>query len=253
MMRRKEVTPEEWIKHKKLCKKRASAKWYLKKRAKELEIRDQQDAQRKKQQRHMEEGTHPDWTDEQRLVWRCDLYRRIGWPARPSHIPPQDWIHLVEVATKSFQHMTQHEYANIPGTDKTKRDALIKGMLMAELVRGYDTHGLSTVQQAAEPVMSRVDPPPVGSAFRPVFPWLCSALGLVFVRLALQGKLHLWPLWLQSTGESWPSHNPQHNQMIHQPIQSDCEQVLSRNKMAPIQMPTVQDIQQLYLIAGKNI
>ena len=256
VLRRRDVTEEEWTAHKKLCKKRASAKWYLKKRAKELDEIAQQKEMERQQRREKESGTVPQWTQEERLEWRCNLLYRTGWPKRPGHVPPDAWVNLVNKADASWQVMRQHEFAQ--NRDPVRLERMAKHLLVQELLQTYQHHqpGSSPEVDVKEAAVVPLDrsPPADGWRFTPRHGlWVCSALGLVFMRLYMDNSLSLWPdvcRWWQQNNTAY-EHIPNMNHNTLQSQQSHWEQTDVRNHMAPIQTPIIQDPAILQLISGK--
>lgn len=252
-LRRKDVDEATWIKHKKLCKKRASAKWYLKKRQRELEALYEEEQKRKTEEAHLRNGDHPLWTPLQKMEWQCALEHKVGWPARPDTIPPEHWLTLVAIARASLDHMMQHEWQETPDPERQK--ALCRGLLMAELRKTYflldgDIEALKN-RVTSPPVLQpqtqldAVAEPPQSRSWFPIFG---SALGLAFVRLVMNAQTELWPALLSciTNNQVISDHN-----MLHS-AQSHCEHLDSRNHMAPIQTPTAQDNNKLFIIAGKE-
>lgn len=74
--------PDVWIRHRKLCKKRASAKWYVKK--KQAEITEQKQHRRQLAELFSHKLTQPIFSLEQQAHNRCYLaHRCFGYPMRP--------------------------------------------------------------------------------------------------------------------------------------------------------------------------
>jgi hypothetical protein len=263
IMRRKDVDEATWIKHKKLCKKRASAKWYLKRRQAELEQKEKEEHERRQQEAYVRNGNHPDWTPLQRDEWQCALEHRIGWPARPNHIPPNHWLRLVALARRSLDRVLQHEWA--ASSDPQQHEKICRGLILTELRRAYEkaegnielVEGQTTCAPPTEdprPIHELPSsPPPVGWDFRPnVLPFVASAVGLLFVRVVMAGQRHAWPQILQYVWPYMVNAEERAAQSTHQPKQSHWEQVEPWNQMAPIHTPTIQDNTQLFLIAGNR-
>lgn len=257
-MRRKDLTEAQWIAHKKLCKKRASAKWYVKKRSKELEELQQQKAMQREQERLKEAGMVPEWTPEQRREWRCQLLYRTGWPVRPPTVSTTQWLSIIEHADRQWQTMKQHEFAQHKDPELMQRMA--RHLLVQELLaqrqkqqaaQPQEEEGEEPQEEEEEqhpPPAYAAGPPPEGWRFTPSAGlWVCSALGLVFLRLSLDGALHLWPQVCAWWQQNMPAMN--HNRL--HPEQSHWEQTDPRNHMAPIQTPIIQDPSILQIIAGK--
>lgn len=79
-----------WIRHRKLCKKRASAKWYLKK--KQREIREQNDLRRELEREYQIRCQRPMWSPEEMAHHRCFLAHHLyGYPRRPDEVPVFVW------------------------------------------------------------------------------------------------------------------------------------------------------------------
>jgi hypothetical protein len=268
IMRRKDVDEATWIKHKKLCKKRASAKWYLKRRQAELEEKDKEDKQKRQEESYIRNGNHPEWSTVQRQEWQCALEHRVGWPPRPDHIPPDHWLRLVALARRSLERVLQHEWAS--SDDPQKHEGLCRGLILTELRRAYEEANGDIVQIETKchissdstptnrppsdpPLLEPLPPPPVGWDFRPnAMPFVASAVGLLFVRVVMSGQRKNWPQVLQYVWPYMVNAEERAAQSTDQPKQSHWEQVEPWNQMAPIHTPNIQDSTQLFLIAGNR-
>lgn len=262
IMRRKDVDEATWIQHKKLCKKRASAKWYLKRRQTELEQKEKEEKEKRQEEAYLRNGNHPNWSTLQREEWQCALEHRIGWPARPDHIPPNHWLRLVALARRSLDQVLQHEWA--ASDDPKRHETLCRGLILTELRRAYEKAegDIDRVEAQCRPPAETnasiessdpLPPPPLGWDFRPtVLPFVASAVGLLFVRLVMDGQRHTWPQVLRYVWPYMVNTTDNADQSIHQPIQSHWEQTEPWNQMAPIHTPIIQDSTQLFLIAGNR-
>lgn len=112
-MKRNQVTADEWIRHRKLRKKIASAKWYALK--KEREIEEQRTfRQQLEQQRKEEEARRQGW------IWTDPIHRAYwysvvahsswGYPARPPSRDPflwQTWCGRIEQELRDLRRQTE--------------------------------------------------------------------------------------------------------------------------------------------------
>lgn len=91
-VRRSDVTPEDWLTHRKLRKKIASAKWYAKK--KQTEIEEEHRVRAELAEKLLPKPEDPIWKDPDVYAhWHASLdYECRGFPLRPSKCPVQDWI-----------------------------------------------------------------------------------------------------------------------------------------------------------------
>lgn len=117
-LRKDQTPPEEWKAHRKLRKKIASAKWYSKKKQREIA---EQNAFRK----HLEETLKPPdllWPRvEDRLYWQAVLDHHVrGYPPRPYEVPVHDWCgwtNDVEMALQKVEREYTAWCVHIPWRD----------------------------------------------------------------------------------------------------------------------------------------
>lgn len=106
-LKKSETTPEAWQAHRKLRKKIASAKWYAKK--KDREIREQHEHRRKLEAEYQAREAakaHRIWPDPvQRAYWRCVVEHHVhGYPPRPDSVPdPREWLRRVDAVEARIQ------------------------------------------------------------------------------------------------------------------------------------------------------
>lgn len=101
-LRKTETTPEEWQAHRKLRKKIASAKWYAKKKKREIA----EENQLRHQLEEAYQATKPVylWTPLQRAYWRCALDHHVrGYPVRPDSVEPFTWCRWVDEVEAQIQ------------------------------------------------------------------------------------------------------------------------------------------------------
>lgn len=89
---RSEVTPEEWITHRKLRKKIASAKWYAKK--KQAEIEEERRIREELAVTLLPKPDDPIWPDRITFAhWHAALDVKLrGFPVRPTYVPVLEWV-----------------------------------------------------------------------------------------------------------------------------------------------------------------
>jgi hypothetical protein len=120
-MKQKNVTPEEWVRHRKLRKKLASAKWYAKKKKKEIEeentLRLELEFQRAEKERLKEGWIWEDPRDRAYARAVADhLYR--GYPVRPEHVDPLEWSAMADVLEEALAATRQRStWQNVPWND----------------------------------------------------------------------------------------------------------------------------------------
>lgn len=111
-LRKADTTPEEWQAHRKLRKKIASAKWYAKK--KKREIQEENQLRQKLEEEY--QATKPVylWTPLQRAYWRCALDHHVrGYPIRPDSVEPVMWCRWVDEVEAQIQR-TRVELQDVP-------------------------------------------------------------------------------------------------------------------------------------------
>lgn len=98
-MKKSSVSPEEWIRHRKLRKKIASAKWYAQKKQREIDEQNTHREQLEREHAHRQaESGHLIWPDP---VRRAEWYGVVahhshGYPVRPPEVDPLRWRTWVE-------------------------------------------------------------------------------------------------------------------------------------------------------------
>lgn len=97
-LKKAETDPEVWLAHRKLRKKIASAKWYAKK--KKREIQEQNEARRELEAQYQAKlQAQPYlWSLRDRAYWGAVLHHHIrGYPVRPDSVDPIEWCHWIEI------------------------------------------------------------------------------------------------------------------------------------------------------------
>lgn len=96
-MRRVDVSPDEWIQHRKLRKKIASAKWYANKKKKEIE--EDHAARAELAERLLPKPEDRIWSDPvKRAHWHASMdYHCRRFPLRPAWIPVTEWVATTQV------------------------------------------------------------------------------------------------------------------------------------------------------------
>lgn len=101
-LRKSETPTEVWQAHRKLRKKVASAKWYAKK--KKREIREQNELRQKLEAEY--QATRPTylWTPRERAYWAAALHHHVrGYPVRPDDVEPETWCGWVDEVERRLQ------------------------------------------------------------------------------------------------------------------------------------------------------
>lgn len=210
-MRKCRTPPDEWIKHRKLRKKIASARWYLKK--KQLERTDNWNREQylRAQNRKLCDGSCPIWTPEQMAQWRCvTSFMFHGWPKCPAACTPVHWCELMDIAQTSIRSV--QVLSPLPWS--TRKLHLVQRLTMAELYEAYVQVGRSTAQihsranaslncshsrcvNTASEQNLEVDCSALATRWRRIlcgdwFPTVCTGVGLLFVQVVLVGQVQRW-------------------------------------------------------------
>lgn len=87
------MSEAEWIQHRKLRKKIASAKWYAKK--KKAEIHEENELRARLAETLLPPPDAPVWTDRTVFAhWHASLDHHLrGYPMRPTEVPVVEWVH----------------------------------------------------------------------------------------------------------------------------------------------------------------
>jgi hypothetical protein len=250
-MRKSRTPPDEWIAHRKLRKKIASARWYLKK--KQLERREEFDREQylRAQNRKLCDGSCPIWTPEQLAQWRCTTsFMFHGWPKCPASCSPVHWCELMDIAQAAIQSV--QTLALYPWS--IRKSHLVQRLTMAELYEAYVQADRSTacIHSRANASLScshslrdnehvaclDVESTPSNVLRRILcgdwFPTVCTGVGLLFVQVALLGQLHRWSSMCRhmyqvymtnTTSDQYIVPNPpQTSPPIQNPMQNACLQ-----------------------------
>ena len=174
---RKHLTdPDIWVSHRKLCKKRASAKWYAKK--KDREIKEQR-AKRKS----LEETIVPPnrlWTVDELAYHRVFFaWFRFGYPAFDYSVPVTVWDYWKDTTEEALEAL----------------DVCVPVLHNFSYTMALRYLGMSCWRDTSESAFQR---------FRDAYglkgPWLVSPLGYVLVRLCIaQVPQAHWSHWIQES------------------------------------------------------
>lgn len=258
-MKRKEVTADVWLAHRKERKKVASAKWYAAK--KKAEINEQNAKRRELEAQYQAKKAQYLWSDEERASWRCVLDNLCRqWPCRPHHIKALDWCIMMDLTEECVQRM------NIDWTGRSDELKLVRHMCMREFRECYESvcggKGLERIRERIRDRSSAVDQLSVptiashsswDSIARVLtggwFPVICTGVGLLFLQLSVLGQLRHWPGLVhhmynvqatttardQQNGDnppqtSPPVQNPMHNPCLNDPGIQDILAALTRTE-----------------------
>lgn len=111
-LRKADTPPEIWTAHRKLRKKIASAKWYAKKKKREIR---EQNRHRRELEAALQQSTHPwIWVDAwNRAYWRCVVEHHVrGYPPRSEDVDPHTYLQrvdAVEERIRTTRHQLRHE------------------------------------------------------------------------------------------------------------------------------------------------
>ena len=174
---RKHLTdPEVWVSHRKLCKKRASAKWYAKK--KDREIKEQR-AKRKSLESTLVPPTQL-WSVDQRAYHRVFFaWYYFGYPAYDYSVPVSVWDYRKDTTEAALEHL----------------DTYLPVLHNYGWVVALRYLGMSCWGDTGESAFQR---------FRDAYglngPWLVSPLGYILVRLCIaQVPRAHWSHWIQES------------------------------------------------------
>lgn len=198
-LKRTETTEAEWIQHKKQRKKIASAKWYLKKKAKLDEKRRKKEMKSKLIYGSMVQATDEECRNRQAL-YMCDMeYKMHGWAPRPENIPAVDYLELIRTARQTVDNM------KLDPIKDSVRINLCRGLALSELKNEYlqssndiqavrdkckrsgqsDTNSSSSSSSSPSWVsQSKVAKALLGT----VFPTVCTGAGLAFVNAIIRSR-----------------------------------------------------------------
>lgn len=179
-IRRSEVNAEEWVQHRKLRKKIASAKWYAKK--KQAEIEEEHRVRQELAEKLIPPPHAPVWPDAQVFAhWHASLDHHLrGFPVRPASVPVTEWIQ----ATRCIQEWLE---LRLPRTGERGCDPVLRipwsctrfGCTWRALAVGEWMHTRRSQQRTT---------PWVG--------WTCSVVGAAYVAWYLQSDtLSPWVTW----------------------------------------------------------
>lgn len=193
-MKKRETSPSTWAAHRKARKKIASAKWYAKKKKKE--IKEQNMKRKELNNKIQEKMCQRIWTEQQYWEWRSVLaYHAHWWPMRPHDIPARDWCCLLDWADSSVRNILSR--MGMANTAATSKVIVTKQLCMRELAECYRTHGLEEVsarivaERKVEGSSSQWEH--IASQLsQSAFPVATTPVGMLFVQLFCMGQSHRW-------------------------------------------------------------
>lgn len=145
-MRRSSVTPAEWVRHRKLRKKIASAKWYAQKKQREIE-------EQHRHRLHIEQTLREEaarsagylWPDQRvRDEWAAVVAHHCrGFPVRPEHRCPglwRTWCERIERELDDLREMTERGWPELrPWLRETFVCKIVRQLAMRETVELHET------------------------------------------------------------------------------------------------------------------
>lgn len=229
-LRRKDLTPEEWIAHKKLRKKIASAKWYANKQAVVVAKRERRLAKRKDmldRRNPLSDKYQP--TEYERLDVQCRMEHNLnGWPMRNPAIEPAQWLQILELAKECVDRM------KLDPVYEASKLRLCKQLCVEELKTEFLRWNESIEHVRNRCITPSKAPDNSNNSLSDRiwftltggwFPWACTWLGFIFVGLKLRGEEHRWPdlksyiyLLTQTKRNTLPIQDGTHPAM-HAPVQ----------------------------------
>lgn len=249
-LRRKDLSPEQWIAHKKLRKKIASAKWYANKQAVIVAKRERRLAKRKDmldRRNPLSDKYQPN--EYERLDVQCRMEHNLnGWPMRNPAIEPAQWLQILELAKECVDRM------KLDPVYEASKLRLCKHLCVEELKNEFLRWNESiehvrnrciTPATAPDSSSSSVSERAWHALTGGWFPWACTWLGFIFVGLKLRGEEHRWPdlksyiyLLTQTKRNTLPIQEGTHPAM-HAPVQipakKDHTTEGESNSLGPIQ------------------
>lgn len=234
-VKRKDVTPEEWIRHRKLRKKIASAKWYAKKKKKEINeennlrelLRDQLEEARRQRNFCIWE------TPEARAYARAVVdhaYR--GYPVRPADLHPCSWSAMADVVERNLR-VTEERgvWDHVPWDTNPDLKKCMRQLGMREL-----RYRCPSLISSSPSSLSSSDNNTIHiNVDNNMVLETCSEFGLICAGLYISRQMNRWPTvqhaicqvkerltnhnHIQANeGTIPPSHNPNPNQWYHHTI-----------------------------------
>ena len=184
-VRRKNVTEEEWIAHRKYRKKIASAKWYATK--KEEEIKEENQLRKQLYKSILApRATQRLWTETQHAEYQAVIaFHKLGYPSRPDDVCAlqwKAWLDSIENGMKSVQESCT--WKNVPWNEYKFQKAW-RQLCMRESLDSWRSHNSST-RSHNNSCWSRVQ---AWLQSHGCVPAMCSEVGVVFVELFLQNRV----------------------------------------------------------------
>lgn len=192
-IRRKDCTREEWIRHRKLRKKIASAKWYAKK--KKSIIQEENNLRRQLEEEYQERRRGFIWSDTERAYWRAVVdHHYRGYPVRPQDLPIEDWIRLSDVTEQGLTRMIHESPWRMQWNDEKCK--CFRQMCMRELLECYRNTERPS-EQGWSAITARAQSRTIRTSWWDKvsggwWPFMCTAVGLVFIHLASIGEESRW-------------------------------------------------------------
>lgn len=194
-LRQKQCTPEEWVRHRKLRKKIASAKWYLKK--KKAIIAVENDLRCRLEEEYQQRRQQPIWDPLNFAYWKCvtdHLYR--GYPVRPEHVSPIDWTYATSLVEESLQRLKHENPWRGRMQWDHKKERMFRQLCLREVWSEYEYQagGCTAIATALENQIGRMHmtQPWWNIVCHGQWPCLATPMGLVFVQLAVLGQTDRW-------------------------------------------------------------
>ena len=184
-LRKKETPLDVWKAHRKLRKKIASAKWYAKK--KKVIVAHQQALQNELEAAHRERQRRRLWTTEQYMYWRCATEHALhDFPVRPNHIPPGDWLQMIDLTYAAMARMVDAHQDTSWYTKERKK--VLKHLAIRELLQERQMQSAAMVV----PDGRKKTPQPTTKGLWSrwtfgVVPSVCSTLGWILSGMVAAG------------------------------------------------------------------
>ena len=186
-----DTDPDVWMAHRKERKKIASARWYAKKKRREIqeECKLRQTLEMQYQAKLSNQPNYVFWRNaEDRWHWQSLLDHAVrGYPVRPNTVPPEQWCTWTRTVEDQLQYTRAHlrgaVWQGVPWDDRffTK---ILRQLGIRELRSSHPRdprhhHSEPTTQQQSK-----------NSSHPPSPLWTCGPWGALFAGLVRRG----WPL-----------------------------------------------------------
>ena len=216
-----DTPPEVWLAHRKERKKIASARWYAKKKRREIREENalRQTLEMQYQAQRASQPPYVFWrTPEDRWYWQSLLDHAVrGYPVRPDSVPAEQWCTWTSTVESQLQSTRQRlrgaVWQGVPWDDrfftKILRQLGIRELRSAPQQPSRPSTNRTTSNTSQQPASV---PGSVSSSSAPRALWTCGPWGVLFAGLVRRGlPLGWWPQIIRVTYQL-PIHTDPANQ-----------------------------------------